>query len=441
MSNYPQNLIPVLIKICEARKNSKYSKPPKLPSEHELEILLDTAFHATFQKEEGRTPRFRLIYLPKEFPQNPDEKKINRIGHDFRILRFDKQRNYSVSEINRLAPVAELTRLLICIDNYAIDKSQSDLRIWGMLDVGENWWKFIHHEVSGGMPPPNYLTISSIEPGEITLSSQGFVFCTLKNGMILQPSGNPLWEGPVCDFLENARKQLYKETISILKTKRWDEEGSDDDYPYRFYNYFFESILFYMREKHHGGTVIIIPTYLTKDDTRITDRMIIKYPSSYDYAWDFLKRSLVNHQQYYALQFPLWDGKIAMTVDNYRKCERLSDEMEEIEEALVDIAQAIASLASVDGVVLINDKFSVLGFGAEVTAISPSLTEVVIGETKSKVSVESYGTRHRSAFRFCSSLEDSVAFVVSQDGGVKAIKRVGKDIVMWPDINTGEMGI
>lgn len=122
----------------------------------------------------------------------------------------------------------------------------------------------------------------------------------------------------------------------------------------------------------------------------------------------------------------------------------LDGENIELDEALGDVAQAIASLTSVDGAVLMTDHFSVLGFRAEVIASSPSLSHVqsVTGPKKlTPVPVEVFGTRHRSAFRFCSSLEDAVAFIVSHDGGVKAVKRVEKDVILWPDINTGAMGI
>ena len=122
----------------------------------------------------------------------------------------------------------------------------------------------------------------------------------------------------------------------------------------------------------------------------------------------------------------------------------LDSEGIDLDEALSDVSQAIASLTSVDGAVLMTDRFSVLGFGTEVVASSPSLTQVhsmTLSEKLTPVPVESFGTRHRSAFRFCSSLEDAVAFIVSHDGGVKAVKRVGKNVVLWPDINAGGMGI
>ncbi len=48
-----------------------------------------------------------------------------------------------------------------------------------------------------------------------------------------------------------------------------------------------------------------------------------------------------------------------------------------------------------------------------------------------------YGTRHRSAFRFVDKMEPSVAFILSQDGGIKAATKVGERVVMWPYFEVG----
>src|SRR5205823_5448760 len=121
---------------------------------------------------------------------------------------------------------------------------------------------------------------------------------------------------------------------------------------------------------------------------------------------------------------------------------RLSAEEQELDEKLGDVAQTTASLTSVDGAVVITDHFRVLGFGGEVTAVSPSLASVTLADNRPHtIPIDSFGTRHRSAFRFCSSFEGSVAFVVSSDGGAKAVKRVGSEVLLWPDINTGFLGL
>lgn len=446
MSKYPKDLIPLLKKKCSSLKNRKYHKPPKLPTQSELEPLFDVAFQASLLTEEGRRSGFRIVYASKEELEKPESKiREKYFDNQSRVIPFDCERRYTVSEINRLAPAAEFTRLMICVYNNSKNSTESpELVIWGLLDVGENWWKFVHHEASGGRCPPNHITVTSCNPGELSVSSGGDVYYTLKNGEIIEPKINPIWNGEISKYFERAKKALYNDTIKDLKTKKWDDDGEDDDYPFRFYNHFLERILFYVREKAHGGTIIFVPHAIKKNDTRLTDRATIKYPCRYDYVWNLLVSSLVNHRKYYDLHFPLWDGESPITTENFQDHNLLEGESLEIDEGLGDIAQAIASLTSVDGAVILNDRFEVLGFGAEVTASSQSLKEVsvVAGENKQiPISIESFGTRHRSAFRFCSSFEDSVAFIVSQDGGVKAVKRVASDVLLWPDINAGGMGI
>jgi hypothetical protein len=274
MSAYPEDLMPILQRKWESLKKRRYGRPSNLPPKAVLDIILDVAFQATFFTEEGRRPGFRIIYYsPKEY-----QLQKSRYGPDeSRLLYLDQDRPYTASEVNRLAPAAELTRLLICITNVSKNPRSPNLRIWGMLDEGENWWKFIHHETSGGRPPPNHLTITSSSPGELSLSVQGDVLVTLKSGQVFYPAHNALWSGPLADFLGNAKRQLYKDVLKSLKARVFDSEGDDNDYPLRFYTFFLERILFYVRQKQHGGTIIIIPNRIAKEDTRLTDRINIKW--------------------------------------------------------------------------------------------------------------------------------------------------------------------
>jgi hypothetical protein len=83
-----------------------------------------------------------------------------------------------------------------------------------------------------------------------------------------------------------------------------------------------------------------------------------------------------------------------------------------------------------------------LGFGAEVFTDARSTTtvreaETARGDKYHDVPITAYGTRHRAAFRFCSSEENAVAFVVSQDGGLKAVRQVGPHLTMWPYFQMG----
>jgi len=161
VSSYPSDLIASIRSRCKALKSVKFHKPPPLPSEDIIETFLDVAFHASFQTEEGRRPGFRIVlYSPEEHSRLMKQGVVRPkyFENSFRLIPLDVVRLYSVAEVNRLAPAAEMKRLLICVTASPQSRPEPVLQIWSLLDTGENWWKFLHHEVGGGRPPPNFLT-------------------------------------------------------------------------------------------------------------------------------------------------------------------------------------------------------------------------------------------------------------------------------------------
>jgi hypothetical protein len=120
--------------------------------------------------------------------------------------------------------------------------------------------------------------------------------------------------------------------------------------------------------------------------------------------------------------------------------------LEAADNKIAEYCSTIAALSAVDGAVVLSRKLRLYGFGAEILATSPSLSEIKDAydpnvTQAATVRLERYGTRHRSAMRMCSSFEECVALVVSQDGPVKAIKRVGANVVMWNDVTLGRQAI
>lgn len=386
--------------------------------------------------EEKRRPGFRLLFCdPRDVHSNGEEQ---RIGDRIRAISIPPPRPFFPSELNRIAPVADLTRFLVCV---SANTSNNKLKIWGLLDVGDNWWKFVHHETSSGMPPPNFLAITSTSPGELSFSLQGTILLILKNGELSQPLPNPIWSGPICEYLESPRKQLYSKVIQELKSNNFDD-GPDDVYPGRTYNFFMERVLYNIRNIGHGGSIVIVPNEFESDDSRLTDRVLLKYKTNFDYAWRCLANHLTTHRMYYDYYFSRLGGKQETAKERPKKLDMLRSRKDDVEAELTDISKSIASFASVDGALVVTTQFRILGFGGEIIAASPSLKAVTeASDRRKKIPIESFGTRHRSAFRFCSTLEDSIAFIVSSDGGVKAAKRHGKDLLFWPDINEGAMGL
>ena len=89
-----------------------------------------------------------------------------------------------------------------------------------------------------------------------------------------------------------------------------------------------------------------------------------------------------------------------------------------------DAIAAVGGLTSVDGAVVLNTHYEVLGFGAKIVRKkgSPLVEQVILTEpiqgTKPAVvhPDELGGTRHLSAAQFVRDQEDAVAMVASQDG-------------------------
>ena len=436
MPTYPTSLRqPLIQRIDTLRKRGHHFQPAPVPEAAAFQVLVDVAFHASFLTEEQRRPGFRLLYCSPD-DLRPEQLRRPLYGRS-RVISLSSPRPLTAAELNRLAPAADLTRLLVCV--YPTNQSNS-LRIWGLLDVGDNWWRFLRHEASSGRMPPNYLTVTSTVPGELSFSMQGFILLVLKNGALSYPSSNPIWSGPISDYLEPSRKSLYDDVLGELKTNNFSE--NDDDFPANFYNYFLERILYNVRQLGHGGTIILVPQAIGFDDPRLADRVFLKYATNHDYAWDSLVRSLVNHRLYYDLYFKLTERKDELTIAAFEQHSALEAEKAGVDEDNQDIAKSIASLTGVDGALVLTTHFKVLGFGGEIVAASPTLESVTeVSDDRLVTPIESFGTRHRSAFRFCSSFEDSAVFIISSDGGVKATKRHGRELLFWPDINQGALGL
>lgn len=115
--------------------------------------------------------------------------------------------------------------------------------------------------------------------------------------------------------------------------------------------------------------------------------------------------------------------------------QRLDVELRTLEEAVVELAQLMASLAAVDGAVVMNRRFELLGFGGEITVAEPVLqihraVDLEATETTAEM-VDGVGTRHRSVYRLCHAYPDTLGFVVSQDGGITVVHARDSRVVCW----------
>ncbi len=200
-------------------------------------------------------------------------------------------------------------------------------------------------------------------------------------------------------------------------------------------------MLLYTAELRHGGTLLFVPEEITDEDPRLLSRVSIKYLLPSTRPRDALVSAMAARLKHNALAEKLQNRR-TVKAGELEQLDALGEDQMSCEDASRDAARFIASLTNVDGAVVLTDTLRIIGFGAEVTASFPGGDKVHVAHTAKvtetkEVRFAEYGTRHRSAFRFVASMEPSVGFIMSQDGGVKAVKQVGSKLVMWPYFQIG----
>lgn len=436
---YPKSLLPYIKKRWHMAAFPRTQRKRHPPDSHILQML-DIAFQASLSPQERRSIRLHIAYCdPDDLLADVELKQRNR------PIKFSNPRPFSVSEIIQLAPAVDPRQLLIGVRATPEDNKDNDtqiLEIWGLIDAGYSWWEFIRGErmgALGGSPPPDCLTVSVMNPGGLTVSREGRTIVSLEKGCLILPTSAVFDVGPVGEYLTDIYKEFHSDVCKNLGVDKFDPENEDEDYPQRFLREFIERILLRIRDRRHGGTLLIVPDEWSISDSRLRDRVNIKYPIVDKGIWPVLIEYLSLHRRYYDKLFPAWDAKKGVSHKLFSDIQILDSQYTEAEDLVRDRANLMASLANVDGSVVITKKLCLLGFGAEVIAPSPTLHQIKIandplGSSSSICPITDYGTRHRSAIRFCSSHEGVLAFIVSQDGAIRVVKRVGADVMLWSGI-------
>jgi hypothetical protein len=393
-----------------------------LPSDDILLTLVDVAYQASLRTEEGRGLSFRVAFgEPDRF-----EDEHGRLFPA--AIPFGATRSFTANEVVRLAPVTDPTRLMIGVSGEI-----ADLRIWGLADTGAGRFRQLEGDLSETPAPdtPDALIITVFRPGELRLSYGDTPLVELAAGevlpILLQESVGVFGKGPVVSVFASAQTRLLK----LIHNSTYDPPLDSADVMQEF-GVCFERLLLEIRTEGHGGAILVVPH---KQIPTVTSEVLtVKYQCDDQRLWLSLGANLGAKRSYSTLAgfvFPK-EGTTAGEVVGAARA--VSDRGAEV----ADVVSFVASLSSVDGAIVLTDDLRLCGFGAVVLPGQDVGTVYFAGDDLGQVVTErradEFGTRHRSAFRFCGKVPDAVAFVISQDGDVKAIKSIGDRIVVWPHI-------
>lgn len=345
-----------------------------------LSKVVSLAFQVSFKKEEARYPRFQ-IYVPLSGHQNL---KLT--------MRFNQPIPLEISTLHRLSsgipprPYALL-----------VQESDSTLYAHGFLRIETSGIQFTsspEYIISSIFPG---LTVSIENPGTLNIlhmRPESFVTnLTLRHGKIQLNYDSTSTPIPMLMYHSVAQSimsnnQQYSKVIVLIRG---------------IWSY----ILNLAVEFGHGGQFIILPEGVLLND--IKEFLYVKHQTvEPDLGESIRDINDINDNNIQDIQY------------SFQK--------------LFDGARTVAQLSTVDGCIVFDRRLRLLGFGGE-TLVKNNVDCVQLDPNnvglieKGIFDLHQFGTRHRSAARLCARVKDTIAFVVSQDGDIRAFMQLENEKV------------
>ena len=359
-----------------------------------VRALLDECFSATLRDEEGQPIRFAVSLLA-----NDDFDEL--VGPEMPPpIQFEFRREFSAAALAKLASAFDPALTTIAV---RWNTSISRFEFFGVWHHAPSHNRFTEVPVVGVVNSnfrPDFLTMISKGRAALTIARGISQIGTLQAGYFVPAKPTPFTSNSLGRYVHES--VLGDPTLVADHSRYW-----------HFARDALEQILSEASLRGHGGTIVLMPSSVP-----ITESM---FASKYQLTGSFgLRQTLIQCQ----LASPDLLKSIAQR--------KIANET----------IQRIAQLAAVDGALIIKFDFEVLAFGATLTAprtqakavIGPDGFGAGAGPT---FDINRYGTRHRSAMDFAATVDGSIAFVISQDGPIRAFRRASEALVnVWPDCST-----
>jgi len=385
----------------------------ELPPRPALLALLEIIYHASLRTEERRPVHCAVAYAP-----------VARTCGEA-ALRLDRPVALSHDQLVRLAPVADIRRTLIGCDAG----DDGGLRIWGLLEHRHAW----AHYSAGDPPdalvgeadlPPDCLIIAIEGPGALTASRGRRGLARLRDGRIVPPKENPLRieSDPLGMFLGRLIEDLEPEP-----RRRAGPTGADGWSGRRslldLYATSIAAILDRIRSRRHGGSVVITREPIGGELALVTYG-VAEHPGLAD--------AIVSYHE----TLGRLSGRPAIAPDRAGEAERrgVEAELQRASRRLIRGLEQISLLSAVDGAVLLDERWRILGFGVRFPVLLPPGSTVRDADSGVEHPCDRWGLRHQSVFSICQRCEQAVGLIVSQDGGVKAVKSVDGALRFWDGV-------
>lgn len=410
--------------------------PDPLPPPAILRLLLSTCYQASLMREEDRPVVFRVLLRERA-----------RIPHDgnppdgLHRLSFTQPLPFTANELRRLSPAASFDRVLVGVEL----NQQRQPEIWGVVHSGSGWVRAQEGSRTRFHPLPGSLVIAASGPGRLTVARGSFTVARLQGGRVVPPSVNLLEAGRQLPGAAVASEELLQahERAQSAANRPW--AGLVPSFSRQLRQQLAVRMVSAIRSSRHGGTVLLVGRELAKDREAINSYVRLKYSFHTDEP-RFRARTLILQAMNTLAEVCGASHPPPATVGWNEYASSNHPRIVAVDEAINELARFLACLTATDGAVVMTHSLELLGFGGEICGDLPDVEMVARVTDLATAAFElepatAFGTRHRSAYRLCRALPDSVAFVVSQDSSFRVVTCMQDQVTCWEQLTAGVLDL
>lgn len=395
------------------------------PSEPIITELMQCLYFASMQTEEGRPVKVNVTFIDHLHPAETPVFTVDA----WRVTNFKTPLPFDIKTIVKLSQAADpwSSSLAVYYDKH------DQLWIYGLIDQTIHAQRFIHHEGDSQPQFPGMFQVSIIGIGCLSVTYDYELIAVLRQNTLVNKFLDVLHYGPVADMLRRDSYSAATKLDAFVKQHyRRSFQGDSSVFALRIWQNTLSRLLLQVQQYHHGGAILI---------TDKTEGLTIKYQMDYPRLHQAMVALLQTGAAVSALEQPfITSRRSQFAINDFMALERARMEHHEAENQLKGAIRFVGAQSCVDGLIVLNHQLEVCGFGAVIDEIDPP-EQIYISETNKVTHAklvprnpDNFGTRHRSMMSYCWHHSDALGLVISQDGDLRAIKRLGDQLVIWENI-------
>ena len=385
-----------------------------------LSEALSVAFHASLTTEEARPTRFRLLLMRAD--QLPEAGIANQGA--LRLM-FDHTRPLIADELRRLSPSVPFESALI-----GAHPEDGELRIWGIAHSGPAW---LAPTWGGRSVVPTWTDAPIVHvtgPGQLAVRCAGKLVGAIRRGALVDAMMDVFDSDWLPAMFAREREEVRAEHAA-LQARTSSPTFADHSLIGRIGQHMLRRVIQLVRGAGNGGMILCV------------DQEAGAGPATRDLAGLRLKFRFNQDEpsrRYRTLLLQILERVAAATSKSSVGWSDfaldVSPGLERLEQSVFELSRLIANLAAIDGAVVVDKRFALVGFGAEVSSELSSPPRVwraldTEGTERETDDIENVGTRHRAAYRFVHDHPQGLAIVISHDGGVSFVANRDGEVVFW----------